>query len=131
MSAVWPKVVQVAQDRRPLIKTWIDSARLLGAEGGSVLLGFPLDQKTVMESLARPANRSFLEALLKEVSGSAWKVKLSLEENSPPAAPAEEIAAERELAPQAADDSIESFKNDPLIKEALELFKGEIKSVTT
>jgi DNA polymerase-3 subunit gamma/tau len=131
IEAAWPKVVQLAYVRRPLIKTWIDSARLLGAEGGSVLLGFPPDQKTVMESLARPANRSFLEALLKEVSGSAWKVKLSLEENSPPAAPAEEIAAERELAPQAADDSIESFKNDPLIKEALELFKGEIKSVTT
>jgi DNA polymerase-3 subunit gamma/tau len=131
IEAVWPKVVQMAYMRRPLIKTWIDSARLLGAEGSSVLLGFPPDQKTVMESLARPANRSFLEALLKEVSGIDCKVKLSLEENLPPAAPAEEIEAESELAPQKADDSIESFKNDPLIKEALELFKGEIKSVTT
>jgi DNA polymerase III subunit gamma/tau len=131
IEAIWPKVLQLAYVRRPLIKTWIDSARLLGAEGSTILLGFPPDQKTVMESLARPANRSFLEALLKEVSGSDWKVKLSLEENLPPAALPEEIQAEREPARAKADDSIESFKNDPLIKEALELFKGEIKSVTT
>ncbi|HEX4667540.1 MAG TPA: DNA polymerase III subunit gamma/tau [Chthoniobacterales bacterium] len=131
IERVWPKVVQLAYVRRPLIKTWIDSARLLGAEGGTVLLGFPPDQKTVMESLARPANRSFLEALLKEVSGSDWKVKLSLEEGLPPAAPAEDIEAESAATRPTPDDSIESFKNDPLIKEALELFKGEIKSVTT
>ncbi len=124
-------MVQLAYVRRPLIKTWIDSAQLLGAEGSSVRLGFPPDQKTVMESLARPANRSFLEALLKEVSGSDWRVKLSLEENLPPAAPVEEIQPESESARPKADDSIESFKNDPLIKEALELFKGEIKSVST
>ena len=64
MTAVWPKAVQLVYTRRPLIKTWIESARLLGTEGRNVLLGFAPDQKTVMESLSRPANRSFLEALL-------------------------------------------------------------------
>ena len=78
MSVVWPKVVQLAYTRRPLIKTWIDSAALLGTEGRNVLLGFPPDRKTVMESLSRPANRSFLETLLKELTGEDWSVKLSL-----------------------------------------------------
>ena len=127
MAAIWPKAVQLASARRPLIKSWIDSASLLGTEGRTVLLGFAPDQKTVMESLSRPSNRSFLEALLKELTGSDWTVKLSLAEGLPP----DETRPELEPVRAGPNDSLESFRNDPLIKEALEIFKGEIKSVTT
>ncbi len=131
MAAIWPKAVQLASARRPLIKSWIDSASLLGTEGRTVLLGFAPDQKTVMESLSRPSNRSFLEALLKELTGSDWTVKLSLAEGLPPTAPPDGTRPELEPVRSGPNDSLESFKNDPLIKEALEIFKGEIKSVTT
>ena len=117
--------------RRPLIKTWIDSANLLGVEGRKVLLGFAPDQKTVMESLSRPANRSFLEALLTELTGTDWTVKLSVAEGLPPTAPPDEAQFEAASTKPQPNDSLESFKNDPLIQEALEIFKGEIKSVTT
>ncbi len=129
MAAVWPKVVQLAYTRRPLIKTWIAVAHLLGTEGRHVLLGFAPGDKTVMESLARPANRSFLEELLKELTGSEWTVKLSLVDGMP-AAPPEPPAASTP-AKSAPNESRDTFKDDPLIKEALEIFKGEIKSVTT
>ena len=131
MTAIWPKVVQLAYTRRPLIKNWIESASLLGTEGCNVLLGFVPDQKTVMESLSRPANRSFLEALLKELTGAEWTVKLSLAEGLPSTSPPDETQPELEPVRSKPNDSLESFKNDPLIKEALEIFKGEIKSVTT
>ena len=131
MTAVWPKAVQLAYTRRPLIKTWIESACLCGIEGRNVLLGFAPDQKTIMESLSRPANRSFLEALLKEMTGTDWTVKLSLVEGLPSTSPPEEMRAETEPGKSKPNDSLDSFKNDPLIKEALEIFKGEIKSVTT
>ena len=131
MTPVWPKAVQLAYTRRPLIKTWIELARLLGTEGRNVLLGFAPDQKTVMESLSRPANRSFLEALLKEMTGADWTVKLSLVEGLPSTSPPEEMRAKTEPGKPGPNDSLDSFKNDPLIKEALEIFKGEIKSVTT
>ena len=131
MTEVWPKAVQLAYTRRPLIKTWIESARLRGIEGRNVLLGFAPDQKTIMESLSRPANRSFLEALLKEMTGTDWTVKLSLVEGLPSTSPPEEMRAETEPGKSKPNDSLDSFKNDPLIKEALEIFKGEIKSVTT
>ena len=126
MTALWPKAVQLASNRRPLIRTWLGAARFLGTEGRHVLLGFSPEEKTFMESLARPGSCSFLEALLKEMSGSDWTLKMSVVEGLPPAertAPATEATRP--------DDSLESFKDDPLIKEALELFKGEIKSVTT
>ena len=131
MAAIWPKVVQLASTRRPLIKTWIDSATLLGVEGRSVLLGFAPDQKTVMESLSRPANRSFLEALFKELTGHDWTVKLSVAEGLPSPPPRAETQSEGGAKTSRPDDSLESFKDDPLIQEALEIFKGEIKSVST
>ncbi len=129
ISAVWPKVIQLAYTRRPLLKTWLAVARLLGTEGRHVLLGFAPSDKTVMESLARPANRSFLEELLREVSGSDWTVKMSIEDGMP-AAPPEPPAASA-IKKSSPNESGDSFKDDPLIKEALEIFKGEIKSVTT
>ncbi len=129
IGAVWPKVIQLAYTRRPLLKTWLAVARLLGIEGRNVLLGFAPSDKTVMESLARPANRSFLEELLREVSGSDWTVKMSIEDGMP-AAPTEQPAAS-EARKSSPNESGDSFKDDPLIKEALEIFKGEIKSVTT
>ena len=131
MAAIWPRAVQLAYARRPLIKTWIDSATLLGTEGRNVLLGFAPDQKTVMESLLRPANRSFLEALLKELTGSDWTVKLSLAEGLASPAPPDELQSKTESPKSPPHDPLESFKDDPLIKQALEIFKGEIKSVTT
>jgi DNA polymerase-3 subunit gamma/tau len=131
MTEVWPKAVQLAYTRRPLIKTWIESAQLRGIEGRNVLLGFAPDQKTIMESLSRPANRSFLEALLKEMTGTDWTVKLSLVDGLASTSPPEEMQIETERGKPAPNDSLDSFKNDPLIREALEIFKGEIKSVTT
>ena len=75
-----------------MIKTWIESARLCGIEGRSLLLGFAPDQKSLMESLSRPANRNFLEALLKEITGNDWTVKLSLVEGLPSTSPRRNLA---------------------------------------
>ncbi|MDQ3413575.1 MAG: hypothetical protein M3480_01145, partial [Verrucomicrobiota bacterium] len=94
------------------------------------LVGFGPGDKTVMESLARPANRSFLEELLKEVSGEEWTLELSVVDDLSPALPVQAPAA-REPEKSAPNDSRDAFKDDPLIQEALEIFKGEIKSVTT
>ena len=116
LPAIWTKTMQLAQARRPIVKSWIESAKLLGAEGRNLLLGFAPAQNAAMESLGWPNNRSFLEALLKELTGRDWTLKLSVIEgmtDSPP------------------NDTSQSFKDDPLIQEALEIFKGEIKSVTT
>ncbi|MBA3544099.1 MAG: DNA polymerase III subunit gamma/tau [Chthoniobacterales bacterium] len=128
VSTIWPQAVQLVHKRRPLIKNWIDTARFLGTDGRNFLLGFAPDQKTVMESLARPTNRSFLEGLLKELTGTDWTVQLSLDE-SLPATPPQVIAPAPQ--PPRPNDSVETFRDDPLIKEALEIFKGEIKSVAT
>ncbi|MGI8436350.1 MAG: DNA polymerase III subunit gamma/tau [Chthoniobacterales bacterium] len=128
LETVWKKAVEQIRARRPLINTWIESAQVLGSEGRSFLLGFPPEQKAAMDSIGMPRNREFLEALLKEISGRDWTVKVSPKEGlvaKPPAAPVEE----RPPAPEKAD-SHDTFKDDPLIRSALEIFQGEIKPVT-
>jgi DNA polymerase III subunit gamma/tau len=126
-EAAWQGVIAAARARRPLIRTWIEQARPLGVEGRFFLLGFPPEQKNVMESLARPANREFLEALLKEGTGREWSLKLCVKEGLAASPPEDEIAPAQ---PAKKTGARAAFKDDPLIREALEIFKGEIKPVT-
>jgi DNA polymerase III subunit gamma/tau len=128
---LWQKAVEQVRARRPLIKSWIESAKALGHEGRSLLVGFPPEEKTAMESLSMPRTRDFLEALLKEISGREWNLKFSLKEGltvAPPLPAADPARKEANSAPAAAP--VANFKDDPLIRDALEIFKGQIKPVT-
>jgi DNA polymerase-3 subunit gamma/tau len=106
VNEIWEKVVAEIRTRRPFIKNWIEEAHPLGANGRNFELGFPPDQRMVMEHLSSRANREFLEALLKEISGRDWALKFSLRENPIPKAK----------------------KAPAIVHEAVEMFKGEIKS---
>ena len=125
-KGVWWKVVEQARARRRLISPWVEAATALGIEGRFLVIGFPPEQKTAMESLSIPRTREFLEALLKEISGQDWKIKFVLKEGLPVPAP---IEAPTTPAPKK-QETQSTFKDDPLIREALEIFKGEIKTVS-
>ena len=129
-EAVWQKASEQIRLRRPLIRGWVASAKALGIEGRFFVLGFPPEQKMAMESVASPRSRDFLEALLKEISGEDWKIKFTLKEGLPVVNVAEPGAALDEIPARKKGDSQALFKDDPLIREALEIFKGEIKTVS-
>jgi DNA polymerase III subunit gamma/tau len=99
------------------LRTLVDSLTVLGTEGRTFLLGFPPEDKARIETLSTASNRRQLEALLKEATGREWTVQLSPEKgligkgsNHRPVKNAAEL------------------KDNPLIQEALEMFKGEIKT---
>jgi DNA polymerase-3 subunit gamma/tau len=127
-EVVWRKAVEQIRASRPLIRGWVESAKALGIEGRFFVLGFPPEQKTAMESVAIPRTRDFLEALIKEISGQDWKLKFLLKEGLPMAAAPELPMAPDLEAPKKKGDSQAIFKDDPRIREALEIFKGEIKT---
>jgi len=129
-EAVWQKAVEQIRARRPLIRGWIESAKALGIEGRFLVLGFPPEQKTAMDSVASPRTRDFLEALIKEMSGHDLKLKFILKGGLPVAAVPEPPAMPEESPAKKKGDSQAMFKDDPLIREALEIFKGEIKTVS-
>jgi DNA polymerase-3 subunit gamma/tau len=126
-AAVWQKLVEQVRTRRRLISPWVEAATVLGTEGRFFVVGFPPQQKTAMESLSIPRTREFLEALVKEISGHAWSIKFVLKEGLPVAAATETPGA---LPPPKKQETQATFKDDPLIREALEIFKGEIKTVS-
>ena len=80
-----------------------------------------------MESLALPRNKDFLESVLKEISGRDWNLKYSLKEGLTVAEPKHEASEEVAQSSKKTQDA-ETFKDDPLIREALEIFKGQIKT---
>ncbi len=114
-AKIW-REVSAKIPAKGFLRTLIDSLTVLGAEGRNFLLGYPPEQKSAIETLASISNRRQLETLLKEVSGRDWTAKLSAKEGLPSKNPRDYPSKQTE-----------EFKDDPLIQEALEMFKGEIK----
>ena len=115
-NEIWQQV-SAKVPAKGFLRTLIDSLTVLGAEGRNFLLGYSPEQKSAIETLATMSNRRQLETLLKEVSGRDWTAKLSAKEGLPSKNPHDYPSKQTE-----------EFKDDPLIQEALEMFKGEIKS---
>jgi DNA polymerase III subunit gamma/tau len=120
-KGVWRKTTEKVRATRKLISGWVDAGTALGIEGRFFLVGFPPDHKSAMESLSIPRTREFLEAIVKEISGQDLKIKFVLKEGLTVTAPAEPATPKK-------PESQATFKDDPLIREALEIFKGEIKT---
>ena len=85
----WRKTVEKVRATRRLIAGWVEAGTALGVEGRFLMVGFPPEQKTAMESVASPRTRDFLEALLKEVGGPDLNIKFLLKEGLPVVSPPE------------------------------------------
>jgi DNA polymerase III subunit gamma/tau len=119
----WAKIVEKVRATRRLIAGWVEAGTALGVEGRFFVVGFPPEQKTAMESLSIPKTRDYIDAILKEISDQDWKIKFVLKEGLPVNAPVETAVPKK-------PETQATFKDDPLIREALEIFKGEIKTVS-
>jgi DNA polymerase III gamma/tau subunit len=119
----WQKTVEKVRATRRLIAGWVEAGTAIGIEGRFLVVGFPPELKAAMESLSIPKTRDYIDAVLKEVSGQDWKIKFVVKEGLPVPAPAETAAPKK-------PETQATFKDDPLIREALEIFKGEIKTVS-
>ena len=120
---VWQKTVEKVRTTRRLIAGWVEAGTALGTEGRFLVVGFPPEQKAVMESLSIPKTRDYVDGLLKEITGQDWKVKFVVKEGLPVLSPREPAAPKK-------PESQEAFQDDPLIREALGIFGGKIKTVT-
>jgi DNA polymerase-3 subunit gamma/tau len=124
IDSVWIALVQQVRSKRPLITAWIESGRLVQLGNGRATIAFPPNQKISMESVARPGNRKFLEELLSEIVGTPTTFTCELRSGVEPLT-LPEVSVEPARGP--ASSAVEDFKNDPLIKKALEIFKAEME----
>ena len=124
VSVVWPELVKLVRQRRPLISMWLESGALLSAASGKAVLGFSKDQNLAFDYIQQSNNKTFLEEVLAEILGAA--ISLSCEKHD-----AVELVPVPKALPPAAEpvrDPMEEFKDDPLIRKALELFKARIEA---
>jgi DNA polymerase-3 subunit gamma/tau len=117
-ARVWEQLSAKIPSQKAFLRNSAAAAHVLGIEGRNFQLGFSPDEKPMMEILGTQANRKFLETLLHEVTGKDWTVTLSVKAELP----------SKHTSDSGKGSRSEDFKDDPLIQEALEMFKGEIKS---
>jgi DNA polymerase III gamma/tau subunit len=112
---IWQQVLTKIP-AKGLLRTLSESVRPIGADGRNFLLGHSPDDRSKIEVLASVNNRRQLEELLKEASGRDWSVKFVAKDGIPSSATGE------------AAKPAESFKDEPLIREAIELFNAKVRS---
>ena len=110
---IWQQVLAKIP-AKSLLRALSELVRPIGIDGRNFLLGHSPDDKSKIEVLASANNRRQLETLLKEATGRDWSVKFVAKEGIPP------ITAE-------SAKPAESFKDDPLIQEAIELFNARVR----
>ncbi len=119
-AKVWQEACAKIPTQKAFLRNSAAVAHVLGTEGRNFLLGFAPDQRSMMDIVTTQTNRKFLETLLHEITGKDWTVKLSVKEELP----SKQSSPLETGKSSPADD----FKDDPLIQEAIEMFKAEIKS---
>src|SRR6266487_2964060 len=98
---------------KSFLRTLSDLVRPIGIEGRNFLLAHSPDDRPKVEALASANNRRQLETLLTGASGRDWSVKFVAKDGILPAT-------------TDAAKPVGSFKDDPLIQQAIELFKAEV-----
>lgn len=119
---LWPRFLLEVREKKPFIKTWVETGMLLTLENGVAVIGFPEKDAFSKESLEKPAQRQFMEETLGRLVGQSVTIKLEVREGLVVPHVALPIKA-----PEPVVDPMEEFQNDPLIRHALEIFKAEIQ----
>jgi len=120
LTAIWAKVVTEVRKRRPLIQGFVETGTLAEIDGDKAILAFPTDEKIAGECCQQPNNRKLLETIFAEICGREMDLKYEFRAGL-------EVPTVAQPEPEKPRDPEEDFKNDPLIRKALELFKAEIQ----
>src|SRR4029077_16143886 len=116
VDKIWENVFARIPTTKAFVRNSAVVAHVLPSEGRHFVLGFSPDQKSPMDILGTATNRKLIESLLHEVSGKDWTLKLTLRDDLIPKSKPSTTHAP------------EDYADDPLIREALDIFKGQIKS---
>jgi hypothetical protein len=133
LEEAWGAAVEHLGKVVPMAKSYLTGTRPLGLQGNVLVVGFDPEFADRKEFADRPRNIEVLQAKLKEKLRLDVALKFqAAEPASPPPRPPVPQPAKPAVAGKAAEPAkkdLDDFKNDPLIKKALEIFKGTIVEV--
>ena len=125
VETLWPSLVERVRKERSFISMWVESGVLEEIRDGAAVFVFAEEQSLAADYISKDGHRDFLEGLLLEITGTPLKVRTELRDSvqrRPVAQPPPPVKA-------VAKDPMEEFKNDPLIRKALEIFKARLEAV--
>ncbi len=126
LHELWCKVAALVRERKVLLFPSVEAGRLVEAKRNTYRIAFPPDKTFQKETLEKAANRKLLEELFFTITKQPVTLVFEIRENlelTPLELPEKEVPVEK--------DPMEEFKNDPLIRKALELFQAEIQTIQT
>ncbi len=150
LKAVWDRVLAHMVAKSPFTHNFLKTAQPLEVEGRVLRIGFPPQAASSMSLMESGKNRALLAGALEVAGLGQVEVRYQVDESlaeayeSAAAAPATSAAEESPGGAESfrpAGESAEpgvaepgtidpvAFRNDPLIKEALEIFKGQLSQV--
>ena len=121
-AVLWSELIARVRAGRPLIQAWLECGSLLEIGGSKAIVGFPPGQSLAMEACDKTNHRKYLEQHLSELAGRPLTIQFVVREGlvvQPSPSTAGQAGA-------AGADPMQAFKDDPLIKKALEAFRAEI-----
>jgi DNA polymerase-3 subunit gamma/tau len=117
-ASFWPNFVAAIRKERMLISAWLEAGAPLSIQRNEVQIAFPPDQSFAKEFL--DGHVSFLEEVASSILGSKVKLRMLIKEG----VTATPVAATPPPPPR---DPMAEFKDDALIRKALEEFRGRLE----
>ncbi len=119
-AEIWAKVVEGFAKERPMEKATIEATRFLSCRGNTMEVSLPPALKNKLLYLTNPKNQPLLDSLLQQAAGQPVKlVFLAIETKEPE-------LGQAPSGPEPVRMSQEEFENDPLIREAMQLFQAKV-----
>jgi DNA polymerase III subunit gamma/tau len=133
LEEAWEYAVEHLGKVVPIAKTYLVGTRPLGLQGNVLVVGFDPEFADRKEFADRPRNIEILQGKLKEKLRMDVALKFEVAKGATMSAKSSALAPVKPGGPGKATEppkkGLDDFKNDPLIKKALEIFKGTIVEV--
>jgi DNA polymerase-3 subunit gamma/tau len=151
LATLWGKVVEAVGRASPFTRSYLLQAHPVALANQVFTIGFDPEFADNIELVGNPKNRALIQTKLREMGCGEVQVKFIKAEpatqgtvrpaadvltKTAPLAVPQEQAVSSGTTPETEPEKravgpikIEDFKNDPLIKEALEIFKAQIVEV--
>ena len=127
IEEAWAHAVEHLGKVTPIAKSYLVGTRPLRMQGNVLVVGFDQEFTERWEFADRPRNVEVLQAKLKEMLRMDVALKFEVVKSATPTPARTPSASVKGAEP--VKKSLDEFKNDPLIKKALEIFKGTIVEV--
>ena len=112
------------QQRKMFLVTVLEAARSISIEDGELFIEFAPDARHFRDTLARPENIKLLRDAGREVTGKEMGVRIAIRDAEPAVPPTRED--DERLEKKSLREGVES---NPIVKEMLKTFRGEIVDV--